>query len=75
MADGREAFARCTADALGRRIRGDQLGMGCLQPAQALDQPVVALVGDLRPVKDVVEIVMMPDLLTQAVDSPGCRGQ
>jgi hypothetical protein len=48
--------------------------VGCLEAAEALDQPVVTRIGGLRPVENVVQIVVMPDLLAEALDLLGRRG-
>ena len=56
--DGAPSRARhgLGADALGRRVGGDQLGVLGLDPAQLVEQRVVLLVADLGIVEDVVAV-------------------
>ena len=66
MADLVERRAgRGAADALGRRIRGDELREGVLERDELAEQLVVLGVADLGRVLDVVEAVRALDLLDQ----------
>src|SRR5262249_3277395 len=58
---GLEAALRGGADALGGRVRGDQLGMCLLDRLQATEQLVVLGIRDLRIVEDVVAMVVVRD--------------
>ena len=61
---------RGAADALGRRVRGDELRKGLLERDQLAEQLVVFGVADLGRILDVVEAVRALDLL----DHPGMAG-
>ena len=47
------------ADALGRRVRRDELGVLGLERAQLVEQRVVVVVADLRVVEDVVAVAVV----------------
>ena len=63
-----EALARLAADALGGRIRRDQLGMRRLQRLQLAHQRIVFGVGDFGRVQYVVQVLVVAQLLAQSVD-------
>jgi hypothetical protein len=65
MGDGCEEGRDRRPDPLGGRVRGDQLGMGGLQPLQLPDQGVVFGIRDQRVVEDVIPVGMGPDLAAQ----------
>ncbi len=66
MADRREELRRRrAADALGRRVRGDDLGVVGLDPLELAEERVVVGVGDLGGVEDVVAKVVVGDQPTQ----------
>ena len=52
-------------DALRRRIRRDDLGMGLLERDQLPDERVVFGIGELGPVLHVIEARVPPDLLPE----------
>ena len=63
--DRREALDRPPADALRRRIGGDEIRMLRLEPLELVQQPIELLVGDLGIVVDVVALFVMPDGIAQ----------
>ena len=65
MPHRREAFGRPAADALGRRIDRDEIGMIALEVLQLAQQRVELGVGDLRGRIDVVALFVMADLLAE----------
>ena len=70
MDERRELVGRLLAHSLGGAVGGDELGvLGFELPKLAL-QPVVGLVGDLRPVEDVIEALVLPDLAPELDDAP-----
>ena len=71
MHDRRKLLRRRAANALRRRIRGDELRVGGLELTQLEHQPVVCRVRDLGIVEHVIAIVVVRDLGTQLVDAPG----
>ena len=60
----REALGAVTADTLGRRVGGDELGMLRLQSLQLLEQLVEVVVRDGGSGEDVVGVVVRLDLLS-----------
>jgi hypothetical protein len=68
--DGLELLQRNRSDALRGRIRRAQLRVPVLQFPQLPEQPVVLLVGDLRSILDVVQVVVVPDAGAQLAN-PG----
>ena len=62
---------RGAADALGRRIRSDELWKGVLERDQLAEQLVVLGVADLGRVLDVVEAIRALDLLDQPAMAGG----
>ena len=60
---------RLAADALGRRVRRDQLRELRFERAQLAHQHVVLAVGDLGTVEDVVAVVVVVDLGPQLFDA------
>jgi len=61
----RQAVEHLADHALGRRVRGQQLGVRGLDRLQFLEQAVVLGVRDLRRVEHVVEVGMVVELLAQ----------
>jgi hypothetical protein len=54
MLDDGELLAQLGADALGRRLRRDEVGKGRLEPLEGLEQAIVLLISDLGLVLQVV---------------------
>src|SRR5262249_14367752 len=72
VGEGRELLGRLLAHALRGAVRGDEVGVLRLEIAELALQAVVLLVGDLRRVQDVVEVLVAADLLAQLADArPG----
>ena len=69
MLDRDEAFGGTSADALGRRIGGDQIGVIGLELFELVEQAVVFLVGNLGIVVDVVTLFVMTDRVTKLLDA------
>src|SRR5438093_13224814 len=65
MADGRERFRGRASDALRRRLRRDELGVGLLELGELAVETVVFGVGDLGPVEDVIQVVVPVELLAE----------
>ena len=63
--DLRQLADRLAADALGRRVGRQQVGVLGLQRAQLVEQRVVFVVADLGVVEDVVAVVVVLELLAQ----------
>ena len=63
-----EFIQRRRADALGRRVAGDQVGVRDLEVDQFAKESVVLGVGDLRTIFRVVEVVVMPDFSAERRD-------
>ncbi len=63
--------AGAAADALGRRIGGDEIGMIALEILQLAQERVELGVGDLRVLVDVVALFVMADLLAKLFDAGG----
>ena len=68
MPDLLEPRDRLGADALGRRVGRDELGVLALDRAQLVEQRVVDVVADLGVVEDVVAVVVVRELLFELVD-------
>jgi len=66
-----EAGNRLPADALGRRVRGEQLGVLALEGAQLVKQRVVGVVCDLGVVEDVIAVTVVRQLLAQLGGAAG----
>ncbi|MNZ54724.1 hypothetical protein D3C78_726350 [compost metagenome] len=66
-----ERTERLGADALGRRVAADQLGMRLLQRLQFLEQAIVFGIRHARLVEHVVAIVVLVDGDTQLLDALG----
>jgi hypothetical protein len=71
MPDAGERFGRLPADALRGAVGRDELRMLRLQVAQLPLQAIVFLVGDLRPVEDVVQPLVAADLVAKLPDALG----
>jgi len=56
------------ANALRWRVRCHELRMLILESLQLPNEPVVLDIRNLRRIENVIEIVMVPDLLTQGFD-------
>ena len=67
--DRGERLGRLAAHPLGRGIRRDQIGVLLLEIRELLEQLVVRAVGDLGVGLDVVEVVVMPNLLAELLDT------
>jgi hypothetical protein len=65
VADLRQRGDRLAADALRRRVGREELGVGCLDRAQLVEQRVVLVVADLRIVEDVVAVAVVVQLVAQ----------
>ncbi len=65
---GLKSGARLAAHALRRRIRRDQLGMLRFERLELIHQLVVAGVGNLRIIQDVVEVIVPVNIVAQALD-------
>jgi hypothetical protein len=63
--DLEEAFLRFAAYALGRTVGRDKVGVLDLKGFEAIDEPIVFCVADLREVEDVVEMLMMFNLMAE----------
>ena len=63
-----EALAWLAANALRRRIGSNQFRMLCLHVLQLLHQLVELGIADIRPVEDVIQILVVPDLLAKRLD-------
>src|SRR5690606_27342566 len=63
--DRPELRGRLARDALRGRVGRDQVGEALFDALQRVEQAVVLLVRDLRPVEDVVEVVVVADLAAQ----------
>ena len=73
MADLLEALHRRAGDALGRRFRRDEFGVGGFQRLQFAQQPVVLGVRDLRVVEHVIAVVVVIDLVPELANALGGR--
>jgi len=69
MRDGRETCGHASADALGRRIEGDELRMLGFEADEFGHQGVELGVGDLRLVEHVVALFVVPDEPPQFLDA------
>src|SRR4051812_3638214 len=65
MLDGREAFGGTSGDALGGRIRRDEIRVLGFDPFELVQEAIELLVGDLRGVVDVVAFLVVADLIAQ----------
>ncbi len=65
-----EAFTRLSPDPLSRGIRGEDLGVFLFECLKLAHQRVVVGVADLGLILHVVLILVMPDLIAQALGSP-----
>jgi len=70
-----EFLQRLTADPLRGGIGCHQVRILCLELLQLSEQHVVLTVGDLRPIHDVVEVIVAPDLRTELFDFPRTLGR
>ena len=70
MPDLVELVERLTADALGGRVRREQIGMVPLEVTQLVQQRVVLDVGDLGVVEDVVAVSVVLELLAELAGPP-----
>ena len=68
MDDLAELGRGCPTDALGRRLRRDELGVRGLQRLELAHEPVILGVADERTIEDVVAVVVEVDLLMQLAD-------
>jgi membrane-bound metal-dependent hydrolase YbcI (DUF457 family) len=66
-----EALLRLAAHALRRRIRHNQLGMLGLERLQPVHPLVILRIGPDRRIEHVVQMLMMPQLFSQALDLVG----
>src|SRR5262249_52541772 len=66
VGEARELGRGLLPHALGRAVRGDELGVPCLEVAQLALEAVVLLVPDLGRVLHVVEVLVAPELLAEA---------
>ena len=71
MRDFDESLARLAADALGGRIRRDQLGMRGFQRLQLPHHRVVFGVGDLGRVQHVIQMLVVAQFLAQGLNFVG----
>ncbi len=63
-----EAVFGLAADALGRGVGGDEVGVGGLEEFEAVHEGVVLGVGQLGGVKDVVEVLMVAEVGAEGFD-------
>src|SRR5258706_16357965 len=68
MPDGPELFRGLAADALGGRIRREELGMPGFEILELAHELVVRLIGDGRLREDVVPVIVGAQLLPQLFD-------
>ena len=68
--DGGETVEHHAADALGRGIGSRQFREALFELSQLAKQRVVGLIGDLRNVLHVVEVVVVPDLGAKRPEAP-----
>jgi hypothetical protein len=71
MVDHREPGGDTAADALRRRVSGDEIGILALEPLELLDERVELDVGNLGIVEDVIALFVVPDLSAEFVDPFG----
>ena len=78
VGDGLESFAGRAANALGGRIRSDELGIFFFELLELIEQLVEGRVGNFRIVHDVIQIFVMANFFAQALDffgGSGCFGR
>jgi hypothetical protein len=75
MRDRAEELGGRGADALGRRLRRDQLGELVLERAELTDQLVVLGIRDLGVVQDVIAVQVVVDELAELLDPELGLGQ
>ena len=68
-----EAFGDAAADALGRRVGGDEIGMLGFELLELVQQPIELLVRNLGLVVDVVALFVVPDGLAKCRDAMRSR--
>jgi hypothetical protein len=66
-----EALARGAADALGGRVRRDEVRVIALELLKPAHELVIVGIGDLGPIENIVEVLVAAQLLSEPVDLGG----
>jgi len=66
--DNRKPLTRLSPDALGRRVRRDELWKRLLELFESRKEAVILLVRDLWPVHHIVQIIVASNLPTERLD-------